>query len=295
MSLPPELRQSLVDPDFWAMYCFESDDEYFDQDEHVARFEVGGGHALDLSVSDGYFDLGIRPADRDEAISVAWDDQAHPHPHVLRWDELDLVCRAAALTEPELRHPGPGVALLTRFLAITDPDDVDVVRAAVHGAFTGLRGPDTEGFWPDAEEHGVGPVDFRDDGVVWSRDEAGDQRVDQDEDHDGPDLYSTRTSAAESAFPWELWRSLLDHAERTLAAAVDPAWAAALPADTTPGNAAEVARALKAAGCANRIVLRALTDPVHPAETAWVLELVTGAPRGSLLPEATTDARHWWA
>ncbi|MEV0681603.1 hypothetical protein AB0I60_34285 [Actinosynnema sp. NPDC050436] len=98
------------------------------------------------------------------------------------------------------------------------------------------------------------------------------------------DLYSTRTSDEGSEFPHDRWRALLDHARRTLA--VDPAWTAAVPRDASPEG---TARALAAAGCDHPTLLRALTEPVHPAETAWVLELLTGRPR-DLLADGTRPA-----
>jgi hypothetical protein len=69
---------------------------------------------------------------------------------------------------------------------------------------------------------------------------------------------------ARGEFPWDAWRAVLDAAERTLAAA-------------------GLGRALAAAGCTQPTILTALTDPVHPTEVAWVLELLTTAPRGSLV------------
>jgi hypothetical protein len=86
---------------------------------------------------------------------------------------------------------------------------------------------------------------------------------------------------------------VLDAAERTLAAAVDPAW---FTTDTLArldqvlatgtaeaGSAAGLGRALAAAGRTQPTILTALTDPVHPTEAAWVLEPLTTAPRGSLV------------
>ncbi len=54
-----------------------------------------------------------------------------------------------------------------------------------------------------------------------------------------------------------------------------------------------LADALRKAGCTNATVLNALTAPIHPAETAWVRELLGTAPRGSLLPKTLTNARSW--
>ncbi|GAA0244342.1 hypothetical protein GCM10010492_49520 [Saccharothrix mutabilis subsp. mutabilis] len=306
MAIPDALNSALADPKFWAMYCFEEDfegyDEYFDQDSHVLAFPVGGGYSLDLDISDSYFDLGLRAPGADEPVTVGWSDEAHFHPHALRWEELDLVCRAAALLDPDLRHPGPGLALLSRFVVVSAYDDVETIRSLLHAAFTGLKPKDAEGYWPAAQDV-AGDADFRHQAVVWHRDTDGNYSVHKDmSTFDGTDLYSTRTRGSD--FPWADWRSLLDQAERTLAAAVDPAWLEPLAVgklldravtDRDPAAAPELARTLADAGCANRTILTALTDPVHPAEPAWVLELLSTAPRGALLRGLpTTDARVWW-
>ncbi|MBB5960027.1 hypothetical protein FHS29_006649 [Saccharothrix tamanrassetensis] len=305
MPIPAELR--LDDPRFWAMYFFESDDDYLDEEEVVVCFPVGAGHSVELSVSDGYFDVGVRPPGAEEAVSVGWDDEAHFHPHLFRWDELDLVCRAAALVDPSLRHPGPALALLGRFLVISGYDDVDVIGGMLHAAFTGLRPGGAAGFWPEARKHGVERSDFRREGVVWHRDVDGNHRVGKDvTNSDGAGPHSTRVVVdGESGFPWTDWRSMLDQAERTLAAAVDPRWFADIAvarlldravADRDLTAAPELGRALVDAGCGNLVVLGGLTEPVHPAETWWVLELLSTAPRGALLRglAPATDARSWW-
>jgi hypothetical protein len=313
MSIPDALKTGLADPRFWAMYFFEydeddpedddaEDDEYFDEGSHVLAFPAGGGYSLDLDISDGYFDLGLRVPGADEPVTVGWSDEAHFHPHTLRWDELDLLCRAAALLEPELRHPGPGLALLSRFLVISAHDDVPTIESLLHAAFTGLKPAAAEGFWPDAEDT-AGRADFRHEAVVWHRDADGNFSVHKDMSaFDGAHLYSTRERGSD--FPWAGWRALIDQAERTLGAAIDPAWLEPLAVgklldravtDRDPTAAPELARMLTDAGCANRTVLAALTDPIHPAETAWVLELLSTAPRGTLLRGLpTSDARTWW-
>lgn len=330
--MPNEMRAGLRDPRFWAMYFFERefyfgpdpdadlddddlDDEAFDlpDPEHDVLFGVGDGHGVELTVSDGRTELGVRVPGVEEAHSVGWDDQAHFQPHVFRWAELDLVCRAAALRDAELRHPGPVLALLGRFLVVTGYDDVEVITSMLHAAFTGLRPDGTDGFWPDAHGNVVRRADYRGQGVVWHRDEDGNLSVWKDLDAmRGEDLYSLRWAPAEAgpdAYPWAAWRATLAAAERTLARAVEPRWLAnayapavldRAIADRDPAAATELAAALAKAGCTNATILSALTDPVHPTERSWVLELLSTAPRGRLVSArldrgaAPTDARPWW-
>src|SRR5262249_16169960 len=69
---------------------------------------------------------------------IAWDDQAHWHPHVLRWEELDLVGRCSALADPSLPHPGLVVVLLHRFTPTCLKDDVDVIFPLLESAYRSL-------------------------------------------------------------------------------------------------------------------------------------------------------------
>src|SRR5947207_3303665 len=144
--MTPRLRAILQDPDFWAMFFFSSETYFqpyampryqyadlnaFETPDEVVGFPAGGGQSLQISLRDKYCGLELFPPGAAEEITIGWDwdDPEDAHPYVLRWEELDLLCRAAALLDPGLRHPGPMLALLGRFLLITDDDDVAVIHA----------------------------------------------------------------------------------------------------------------------------------------------------------------------
>ncbi len=239
------LRESLRDPVFWARYTFayeegpgadrlgdleglpddDDDDDDDDADEDGAgssldvAFEVGDGHhaVLSMDPSADSYSLLVTTPDSAEAAELGWDDLAHWHPHALRWSELDLICRAIAARDPELRHPGAPLALLCRFAAVFDDDDVDQAVAVVEEAYAALRPPRWEGYWPCGADW-LERADFRGVNVIWQRDEAGNLWAHQD-DHDDEPFYSTRTgpdTGAPDGFPHAPLRAVLSAAMATV-------------------------------------------------------------------------------
>jgi hypothetical protein len=100
---------------------------------------VAGGAALRPSLDEflASFELDFLAPDG-EAVNIAWDDQAHWHPHVLRWEELETVGRAIAMQDAEMSHPGPVVLLLHRFAPICEGEDLDPIISMLEAAFTQL-------------------------------------------------------------------------------------------------------------------------------------------------------------
>ncbi|MCF2529626.1 hypothetical protein [Yinghuangia soli] len=220
MPLPEPLSARLADPRFWAAYHFREDllddlcegrQEVLDDDgllfpdleDCEVVVEVTDDHALVLAldVDTGYFDLAVRTGDPSEDRTLGWDDQAHWHPHVFRPEELDLVCRAAALRDPGLPHPGPLLALLARFAFAVDGDDVEAFARRLDASFAALR-PRTAGessaagepepYWPDSTEW-TESRDLRGAGVMWVTDPSGDAFPQEAAAPlDGPELYSLR-------------------------------------------------------------------------------------------------------
>jgi hypothetical protein len=192
----------LHDPLFWARYTFAHDDgpgsdrlgELTDAlavdeegEETEVEFAVGGGHRLVLSVDTGLdsHELAVGSAD---LVELAWDDLAHWHPFALRWDELDLICRAVALVDPG-QHPGAPLALLCRFAAVFTDKELLAYAEAVDAAYTSLRPAGWTGYWPRAADW-LERADFRGKGVTWHRDDAGDLVASPADDE--ADFYSTR-------------------------------------------------------------------------------------------------------
>ncbi|WP_344616388.1 hypothetical protein [Dactylosporangium salmoneum] len=112
MPLPPDLHDLFAEPDFWADH-HGARERPFDGDRWeghpgwMVTAEAGGGHALvlEIDIDHGATYLHLRGPGRPARHTLAWIDGAHPMPHALRWAELDLLGRAAALTDPGLRHP----------------------------------------------------------------------------------------------------------------------------------------------------------------------------------------------
>jgi hypothetical protein len=245
MAIPAPLREALHDPVFWARYTFahedgpgadrlgdleellDGDDDDADDDEDSdepaleVAFDVGVGHQVLLTIDppvDSYTLEIVTPGSA-EAAELGWDDLAHWHPYALRWSELDLICRAVAALDPELPHPGAPLALLCRFAAVFEDDDVDAALAAVDAAYASLRPQRWDGYWPRGTDW-LDRADFRDEKVAWYRDQAGNLWARQDDDHRA-DFYSTRVEpkAGTEGFPQARLRALLAAAEATVGAA----------------------------------------------------------------------------
>ncbi|MFK0114177.1 hypothetical protein [Streptomyces sp. NPDC091217] len=303
MPLDDALTARMAEPDFWPVYLFDDDapdvydEDAEDQESHVARFPLGGGFALvlDLTLALEYVDLALAAPGLPEPVTVGWDDQAHFHPHVMPWPELDLLCRAVALHDPELRHPGPMLALLCRFAFLADGDDLDGVTPLVDAAFGLMRPGDGEGGVRAETRDWFDLRDLRGTGVAWTSRADGQRAVDQyRDDHrgDGLPLYSLRAPDSED-FPFAGWSALLAQArERIDTAAGDrvlraPAVRLAVDRCTAPDgheHLAALADALTAVGYTHPVLMRAVAQPGHRAEACWAVETLSGLPQGALMP-----------
>lgn len=202
---------ALQDPLFWARYTFAhegeagferlgglaeqlddgfgdigDDDEDFEGVE--VAFDVGGGCrlVLDVCLELDHHELGILLPGMREPAQLGWDDLAQWHPHVLRWCELASICQAV----DRERHPGPALALLCRFAAVFDDDDVDGAVATVEAAYSSLRPAGWTGYWPTAADW-LARADLRGQNVTWYANEAGHRWARQSGDNNA-DFYSIR-------------------------------------------------------------------------------------------------------
>ncbi|MGV9770770.1 hypothetical protein [Streptosporangium sp. NPDC003464] len=311
MPLDDELTARMADPDFWGAYLFEDDapeSDLDDEESFTADFQVGEGLALvlDLDVVTGYFDLALVAPELAEPITVGWDDQAHPHPHAMRWSELDLLARALAVHDPQFRHPGPVLALLARFVVLDEHDDPDVITPLMDAAFQTVRPRPGNGLRPETRDW-FELRDLRGCGLRWTTGDNGHLTVEQIDPDSAPyDLYSLRTPGS-TDFPFTAWTALLNQAEQILAAAMaapslrTPAVRAALDRCTTAEGHAHLgplAAALQTADVIHPALVRALTEPVSRAESCWAVETLAGLPRGSLVkrwygPSPLAGAQSW--
>jgi hypothetical protein len=284
-------------PEFWSQFFFETwGQEFPELEECRLEFRVGPRHALTLEFGShlGYFELGLEqfgPAEPAQLAQLAWDDQAHWHPHVLRWEELDLVCRCVALGDPALPHPGLPLALLHRFTPICVGDQLDVIHPLITEAYRTI-GAFTESqiteivyrydrqqngyIWRYAKPHGWYPDQLSDDGTLYSIRNPG-----------NPD------------FPFAALNGLIDAARESLAAQVDPLWLAS--------NAGQLARviastgdlsglpvladALQEEGCEESTFLDSLRATEFPARGCWVVETLLGMKSGEVVARALGHTR----
>ncbi|TDB96034.1 hypothetical protein E1267_41335 [Nonomuraea longispora] len=172
-------RLPISRPDFWAAcfldeYAYDvpggdvdvSDEEY--APDLVVEYGGGGGYALLVSRTSYGVTLKLCHPGAAKPVELGWDDLAHWHPHALRWSEVDLVCRATALADPDAGYPGPHLALLGRFGPACTEADAAVAMPLLREAFTTLPGLDRYQRHTYASRG-----DIRAFGVRWTKDPTG--------------------------------------------------------------------------------------------------------------------------
>lgn len=145
------------------------------------------------------------------ATEIAWDDEAHWHPHVLRWEELELICSFIASRDERLSHAGVPLLLLCRFTPVTKTDDFERIQALLRQAWQGVANfsdEQTQVFTPS--DHSVGTS------VEWRKDAKADWYlyVNDDERFEAG-LYTFR-SLDNPDFPFETLRVFLAAMKRQL-------------------------------------------------------------------------------
>ncbi len=315
------LRRPIAEPGFLAA-CFQ--DEYAcevpgvevaeEYDDHLAEHDVGGGYALAVECGDAIATVGLSYPGAAQAVELGWDDLAHWHPHALRWSELDLVCRATALADPDAGYPGPSLALLGRFGPVCIEADAAVAVPLLHEAFAALPGLDRY-----QRRTYAARGDIRAFGVRWKQDEPTgwwypDQDADEDPHRGDPDaadylagdLYSTR-EPGNPGFPFAALAAAVDQARARCAELREHPWVASVQTEAevfgghpSAGHRAALAEALRAAGCADRSVLAALAPDAGELRALVMAELLLGAEPGSLVrartgPETPRPLRQYYA
>ncbi|MEV6108993.1 hypothetical protein AB0M28_30460 [Streptomyces sp. NPDC051940] len=313
MPLNDTFAARMAEPDFWPLYFFDADapdvwdDEAEEQESQATVFDLGDGIGLELRITLAHelIQLAVTSPDGTEGAEVGWDDQACFFPHVMPWRELDLLCRAAALHDPSLRHPGPMLALLCRFAFLAEGDDLDGITPLLDAAFASVRpGPEPVAVREETRDW-FDLRDLRGSGVTWSTRPDGHPAVQQLGRYRLP-LYSMRFPDSED-FPFAAWATLLDRAGRLLTTAAEdtalsaPAVRRALDRCTALDGHTQLpalATALSEAGYAHAVLVRALTHPVHRTEAAWAVETLAGLPQGELVarwsgPSPLTASGSW--
>lgn len=158
------------DPHFWSDYFFEThvsveNDGYTSLVNHVEPLTEAAVRELefhqiappanrplcrfDVPIADVTLRLEFDPrlyyrslqlvSSSTAVTEIAWDDEAHWHPDVLRWEELELICRYIALLDERFPHPGIPLLLLHRFAPITNADDASRIQSLVRDAWRRLN------------------------------------------------------------------------------------------------------------------------------------------------------------
>jgi hypothetical protein len=210
--LPPALRELLSDPGFWSAYHFwepqVADADYPALEDCRVEFGVADGWALVLTLepSLSYFSLGLLSPGHEQPVEVAWDDTAHFHPHLLRWDELHAVCRAVALREPSLPHPGLPLLLLSRFAPICRGDEIPAIVGMLETAWREAL----PGVSARVIRDRVEALDRRQDGFEWALREPHGWFPSQPESaRSAAGLYSLR-DPENPDFPFPEWRQFAE-------------------------------------------------------------------------------------
>jgi hypothetical protein len=135
----------------WRPWHGDPDDDPPDFQAELTLLSVGG-LSLELSVRSQLYTLYLRA--QGELLELGYDDDcAQFLPWTLRWTELDSIARLVALRDPRLPHPGPYLALLSRFTPLLTADEVAQARPMLASALAALReGP------PPVPELKVGPT-----------------------------------------------------------------------------------------------------------------------------------------
>lgn len=287
MPLPEFLTTLLQSPRFWKDFfwmtegephSFRSDPPY----PQLAKFKLGlpicDGYGLSLSFDHNLITFSLDfIAPNEDPVNIAFDDQAHWHPHVLRWSELETICRAIALHDSELSHPGWVVLLLYRFAPICVNDDIEAITATLEAAWRRIGGLSDNDITTFIERMDARDADFR-----WREDESVGWVIEQDDDSRAwKGLYTLR-SADNEKFPFTEWSQMIEAARATMARLthVDreaaERFAAGSSADEIPG----LVKALRAAG--HDVPASSLESSSSKAQACWICEAILDKPCGTI-------------
>ncbi|KAK5654745.1 hypothetical protein OQA88_7070 [Cercophora sp. LCS_1] len=180
------------------------------------RFPISANFALTISICPtfSYIPLSFStPSIRNR--DIAHDDQAHWHPHVLRWSELELICRAVSTTSSDesYKHPGLPLLFLCRFAPICVGDDVQHIVAMLARAWIRILG---EGARDGDIRRLIERGDFRKQKYAWFEDD-GYRWIGQGESKasaEGVYTYRYREAVQEGKWLNTEWNQLLEEVER---------------------------------------------------------------------------------
>jgi hypothetical protein len=202
MLLQSDLAQSRI---FWDRYEWRLEDDFSYEclKDQPIRMDVTDHIALLLDPGDDFCYVSLALQERNnEDIEIAWDDQAHFHPFVLRFEEWKLIsAHLAQKYETEIWIPS---LLLRRFVGVESCTNYDSVFAwELHmRRISGLFTEEELQCWPRQKEF--------EDPKFW---ESYDRKWVHKEPYgwvfEGSTAYSLRQSKSPS-FPFEAWNTMMN-------------------------------------------------------------------------------------
>ena len=282
MHLPQPLQSLLRTRRFWTDFFWETHadfEAYPELDGCTLGFPVAPGYVLALTLDDSlsFFSLAIK-APAQEAVRIGWDDEGHYHPHTLRWPELELLCRAIALQDPDLPHPGLPLLLLHRFAPICPADDLDSILPMLVAAWA-----ERDLFSQSEIRDFVERRDTRDGTFTWRDDaETGHWYLDQ-QDPDAPRGLYTLRHPVNPEFPHNELNQMLRGAQSIIDQAGGSAGreAAAFAQSGDLALVPAIFRGLQDEGQA--LLADILAENGSAARACWLVEVLLGLPAGSLV------------
>jgi hypothetical protein len=150
-------------------------------------------------------------------VRIAHDDQAHWHPFVLRWEELEVISRAVALTvrdedrEGLYQHPGLPLLFLYRFAPICQGDDVDKIVVMLARAWRRVLG---EGVSDRDVRRLIERMDCRGRGFRWFQEDENWWIGEGEDPETAEEVYTYRSRESVRSGQWlnEEWRQFVEEA-----------------------------------------------------------------------------------
>ncbi|MBP1989344.1 hypothetical protein [Paenibacillus eucommiae] len=126
---------------FWSDYLWLTEVErtYPELENYMVIMPVHDQMIFKLELDEDFSLLSLLLATKadDEGLEIAWDDQAHPHPYVFRFEELERISDAIG-RHPDYRGPvALPFLLLFRFTAVL-PEEWDRFAQVVKESFQSL-------------------------------------------------------------------------------------------------------------------------------------------------------------
>ncbi|MVU78830.1 hypothetical protein GPX89_16450 [Nocardia sp. ET3-3] len=303
----------LAQPELWAASFLDEaaeempgndDDREEEYDELEAEYDLGEGYEFRVGAGSYGAALSLVHPDAERPVELGWDDLACWHPHALRWSEVDLICRAAALADPDAPYPGPHLIMLGRFAPICTDDDARIAIPLLREAFDAVPGLDAyqrRAYSSHADIRPWGADWFRDDETGWwypDYVEPADNPYRGDPNYLDGELYSMRYPDNDE-FPFAALDAALDLARSYCASMLEEPWstrpeveaaAETFAADPTAAHRAALHTALHTAGCDADSVLEALDPDAGELRALIMTELLLGLEPHTLPHNRSGDA-----